>query len=45
MTEPERLHRLLDSLRFPPPVDEAAIDALESRVRSSKGPIDLGGRN
>lgn len=27
MTEPERLHRLLDSLRFPPPVAEAVIDA------------------
>src|ERR1700730_1880270 len=28
MADPERLHRLLDSLRCPPPVAEAMIDAL-----------------
>jgi hypothetical protein len=28
MAEPERLHRLLDSLRFPPPVAEAMVYAL-----------------
>ena len=28
MAEPERLHRRLDSLRFPPPVAEAVMDAL-----------------
>src|ERR1700674_1237241 len=28
MADPERLDRLLDSLRFPPPVAEAMIDAL-----------------
>jgi hypothetical protein len=28
MAEPERLHRRLDALRFPPSVEEAALDAL-----------------
>ena len=28
MAELERLHRLLDSLRFSPPIEEAVIDAL-----------------
>ena len=36
MAEPERLHWRLDSLRFPPPVEEAVMDALcASNIQSS----------